>query len=84
MVIHATNCVTGLNYIGLRRGGASPDAIDAVKWSYRCLFRQGLTISEAVSRIEVNFDQFVEIRQLVTFIRNSSRGISRHLLARDQ
>lgn len=66
-----------VNKIGLERNGLSPEAQNALKQAYRILFREGLTISKALERIEAELPSLPELKHLVDFIRRSSRGISK-------
>lgn len=65
----------GLNVIGLRRRGFSREAQLNLKRAYRILFRSGLNTSQALERIEAELDPITEIQQLVTFVKESGRGI---------
>ena len=67
--------VRGLNTVGLRRAGFSPDARLALKGAYQLLFRNRLPLADALKRLEGTDDEHV--RHLVTFIRASVRGFSR-------
>jgi UDP-N-acetylglucosamine acyltransferase len=51
--------------------------IGRLKKSYRLLFRSGLTLSEAVSRVEGELGGADEIEELLAFIRTTKRGICR-------
>jgi UDP-N-acetylglucosamine acyltransferase len=66
-----------VNNVGLERNGVGAEAHKALKQSYRILFREGLTISKALERIEAELPPLPEIKHLVDFIRQSSRGISK-------
>jgi UDP-N-acetylglucosamine acyltransferase len=66
-----------LNRVGLERHGASEAARAAVRQAHRILFRDGLTIPNALARIEKELPSLPEIEHLVQFIRGSERGISR-------
>lgn len=66
----------GLNSVGLRRAGFSPDQIRSLKRAYSILYRQGLKLEDALMRIEAdNADEHT--RHLVDFVRRSKRGIAR-------
>lgn len=67
--------VRGLNIVGLRRAGFSPDARLALKCAYQLLFRSRLSLADALARLEGMDDEHV--RHLVNFIRGSRRGFSR-------
>jgi len=66
-----------INKVGLERRGVSDEAQAALKQSYRILFREGLTITNALARIEAEVPALPDILHLVEFIRKSERGISK-------
>ncbi len=66
-----------INKIGLERAGISEDAQSALKLGYKLLFREGLTISNALARIEKEAPPLPEVEHLLKFVRASERGISR-------
>src|SRR5256884_1256659 len=57
----------GLNLVGLRRAGFAKEDIEALKAAYRILYRSGLKLEEALSRIEAEL-QTEHTRHLVSFI----------------
>src|ERR1700733_11025854 len=66
----------GLNLVGLRRAGFTVAEIRALKQAYKLLYKSGLKLDEALSRIEV--ESLTEHTQhLAAFIRGSKRGICR-------
>jgi len=67
----------GVNAIGLERRGFSPETIQAIEASYRILFRDGLTVAEAVERIRERFGSVPEAETLARFAETSARGLSR-------
>ncbi len=67
----------GLNVIGLRRAGFTPETIDAVKDAYRIIFRGSLPLAEALAKVEAEVPRAREVRHLVDFIRASKRGVQR-------
>jgi UDP-N-acetylglucosamine acyltransferase len=71
----------GLNVVGLRRGGVSREAIQAIKRAYRILYRSGKLLQDALKEIEAEAARgeagSEELRQLVDFVRSSKRGITR-------
>lgn len=67
----------GLNSVGLRRHGFTADQISQLKRAYRLLFRSGLALKEAASRVEDEFSGAEEVEELLEFIRTSKRGICR-------
>jgi len=66
-----------INKVGMERNGISEEAQAALKQAYKILFREGLTISNALSRIEAELSALPEIQHLVDFTRRSERGISK-------
>lgn len=65
----------GLNSVGLKRRGFSEEVRQALKASYRLLFQSGLNISQGLARAEAEIEPCPEALHLLSFIRNSERGI---------
>lgn len=66
-----------INKVGLERNGVSAEAQAALKQCFKLLFRDGLTIPNALARIEQEVPPLPEVRHLIEFVRASERGISR-------
>jgi UDP-N-acetylglucosamine acyltransferase len=66
----------GLNIVGLRRAGFTAAEVRALKHAYKLLYKSGLKLGEALSRIEREA-QTAHTEHLVSFIRSSKRGICR-------
>ena len=66
-----------INKVGLERNGVSEEAQAALRQAYKFLFREGLTIPNALVRIEKELPPLAEIQHLVKFVRASERGISK-------
>jgi UDP-N-acetylglucosamine acyltransferase len=66
-----------INKIGMERNGVSEDSQAALKQAFRLLFREGLTISNALARMEAEIKPLPEIQHLIAFTRASERGISK-------
>jgi UDP-N-acetylglucosamine acyltransferase len=66
-----------INKIGMERNGISEKAQVAMRQAYKILFRQGLTLRNAVTMVEKKLPKLEEIRHLVQFIRSSERGVSK-------
>ena len=66
-----------INKIGLERNGVSDEAQIALRQAYKILFREGLTMSNALARIETEVPPLPEIKYLVNFVKSSERGISK-------
>ncbi|MCB0472392.1 MAG: acyl-ACP--UDP-N-acetylglucosamine O-acyltransferase [Flavobacteriaceae bacterium] len=65
----------GINSIGLRRRGFSADKIREIQNIYRILYQQNNNTSQALEIIEAELEATPERDQIITFIRNSQRGI---------
>jgi UDP-N-acetylglucosamine acyltransferase len=63
----------GVNVVGLRRRGFSPDAIRALRQAYGRLAT--LPLAEALSRIEAECPATDEVRTVLQFVRSSKRGV---------
>jgi UDP-N-acetylglucosamine acyltransferase len=66
-----------INKVGMERHGVSEAAQAAVRQAFKILFREGLTIPNALARIEKELPALPEIQHLVRFVRTSERGISK-------
>jgi UDP-N-acetylglucosamine acyltransferase len=66
-----------INKVGLERNGVSEEAQAALKHAYKILFREGLTIPNALAKIEADLPALPELQRLSKFVRTSERGISK-------
>jgi UDP-N-acetylglucosamine acyltransferase len=66
-----------INKLGLERNGVSQEAQVALRQAYKMFFRDGLTIPNALARIESELPPLPEIQHLVQFIRASERGVTK-------
>lgn len=66
---------SGINIVGLRRRGFSSETIENIHNAYRIIYQSGLNISDALKKIEEEITMSPEIEYIVSFIRNSERGI---------
>ncbi|HTX22488.1 MAG TPA: acyl-ACP--UDP-N-acetylglucosamine O-acyltransferase [Candidatus Aquilonibacter sp.] len=66
-----------INKVGLERNGVSEEAQNALKQAYKILFREGLSISNALAKVEKQLPPLPEILHLIQFVRTSERGISK-------
>lgn len=66
-----------INTEGLKRRGFTPEAILRIKNAHRLIYRQQLTLNDALSQIETDMGQFPEIQLLLAFCRRSERGLIR-------
>lgn len=76
MIVDGNPGVTrAVNKVGLERNGVSEEAQTALKQAFKLLFREGLTISNALARIETELPKLSEVLHLVQFARSSERGL---------
>ena len=66
---------SGVNVIGLQRRGFSAESIISIKGAYRLIYQSGMNVTDGVAQAEAEFGEIPEVRDLLTFIRASSRGI---------
>ncbi|AJH14900.1 MULTISPECIES: acyl-ACP--UDP-N-acetylglucosamine O-acyltransferase [Myroides] len=67
----------GINSVGLRRRGYSPEKIREIQEIYRILYQKNYNTSQALEIIEADMEATPERDEVLMFIRNSSRGIMR-------
>ena len=67
----------GVNSIGLRRRNFSNDTIREIQDIYRYLYLSSMNVSDAIERIEAELPATKERDEIILFIKNSKRGISR-------
>ncbi len=65
----------GINSVGLRRRGFTIDTIREIQDVYRYLFQMDLNNTDALERIESELPATKERDEIITFVRNSKRGI---------
>lgn len=67
----------GMNYVGMKRRGYSKELIQALRKSYKAVYRDGLKIEEALEKINEYEQEFDEVKLFADSIRASTRGIIR-------
>jgi UDP-N-acetylglucosamine acyltransferase len=67
----------GLNTVGLKRRGFSEETINILKKAYKILFRDKLSLKEAIEKINQEIPDIPEIQHLIEFIEANKRGICR-------
>lgn len=77
MIAGQDTSACGLNTVGLRRGGFSSAAIDALRRAYKIIFRRGLTVPKALAELELMHHEHPEVIPLMDALKNSTRGIVR-------
>jgi UDP-N-acetylglucosamine acyltransferase len=66
-----------VNRVGLERQGASEAVQAALKQAFKILFREHLSIPNALARIESELPHLPELLHLIQFARTSERGLSK-------
>lgn len=69
--------LAGINSIGLERRGVAREVVDALSGAYRLLFRDGLTVADAVVRVRERYAGISEVEHLARFAETSARGLTR-------
>lgn len=70
------NTVMGVNVVGMRRAGLTSPQIDAIRRAYHVIWMQGLALPNALAVVESELGSVDVVRELVGFIRSSTRGIN--------
>jgi UDP-N-acetylglucosamine acyltransferase len=66
-----------VNKVGLERNGVSEEAQAALRSVYKIMFREGLTLANALVRIEQDVPQVPEVEHFLKFVKTSERGITK-------
>jgi len=67
----------GVNIVGLKRKGYSPETIEAIKRCYMTLFRSKLLLEDAIAKVEAESGSVPEVRYFLDFVKSSKRGVTR-------
>ncbi|NRA25287.1 MAG: acyl-[acyl-carrier-protein]--UDP-N-acetylglucosamine O-acyltransferase, partial [Oleispira sp.] len=67
----------GINIEGLKRRGFEKASIQLLRKAYKALYRQGLTLVEAISEIKPLAEQDEAVQVLLDSIEQATRGIIR-------
>lgn len=65
----------GVNVVGLRRSGFSPELRMEIQRAYKILYRSGKNVTQAIDEMERVLNSTPEIEHLLRFLRNAERGI---------
>lgn len=74
----------GINSIGLRRRGFQSDKIKEIQEIYRILYQRNYNNSQALDKIEGEMEATPERDEILTFVRNSKRGIMKGYMSANQ
>ncbi|REJ82511.1 MAG: acyl-ACP--UDP-N-acetylglucosamine O-acyltransferase [Bacteroidetes bacterium] len=78
---HEPLSYVGINTVGLRRRGFSNEKIAEIQEIYRTIFVKGYNNSHAIEIVEKEISQSNERDEILSFIKNSSRGIMKGFAA---
>ena len=67
----------GINSVGLKRRGFTPDKINHILDIYRVIYNGGMNPTQALEHLEREFPETEEKNEIIEFIRKSPRGIIR-------
>ncbi|MDP3789071.1 MAG: acyl-ACP--UDP-N-acetylglucosamine O-acyltransferase [Candidatus Omnitrophota bacterium] len=71
--------IFGINVVGLRRAGFSPEVRIGIKRAYKVIYRSGLKLTEAIVELEKS-NPGPEVQHLIDFLKKpSKRGLSPHI-----
>jgi UDP-N-acetylglucosamine acyltransferase len=66
-----------INKVGLERNGVSEESRSALRQAFKIIFREGLTIPNALVKVEQELPPLAEVQHLVKFLRSSERGVTK-------
>jgi UDP-N-acetylglucosamine acyltransferase len=66
-----------INKIGMERHGITDEAVAALRQAYKILFREGLSMANALAKMETDLPQLPEVLHLIEFAKTSERGLAR-------
>jgi UDP-N-acetylglucosamine acyltransferase len=69
--------VYGLNLVGLRRADIDKLAINELSHAFKIIFNSGFSAKHAIQELESYAKSSLEVAYLISFIKNSKRGICR-------
>ena len=73
-VVDGTHTVRGVNVVGLRRAGFTPERVAAIRRAVAALFGRPTHLGRALARLE-STETTADVRHLIEFIRGSKLGV---------
>ena len=67
----------GLNSVGLKRRGFTEEAVMSLKRAYKVIYRQGLTVTNAIELLCEMVVDTPEIQLMIDGLRSAERGVTR-------
>ena len=71
--------VYGINVVGLRRHSVDGSIIKQLGHAFKILFNSGLSLPNALQKLSGEEFTSVEVSHLIEFVKNSKRGVCRHI-----
>ncbi|MBN2689696.1 MAG: acyl-ACP--UDP-N-acetylglucosamine O-acyltransferase [Gammaproteobacteria bacterium] len=75
--VHGETATYGLNVVGLKRRGFSYTTVRSLRKAYHIVYKEGLTVAEALQRLQEMAKECKEILLFADFIAKSEHGIIR-------
>ena len=63
--------------MGLLKNQIRKTCLASMKEAYRIIYQLNLTVKDALQKVEDNVDQIEEVRDIISFFRESERGVIR-------
>jgi UDP-N-acetylglucosamine acyltransferase len=67
----------GINSVGMERNGMPPEVIRQIRKAYKILYKNNLRLEDAIEEMEDMAGESNELSNMVSFLRNVTRGILR-------
>jgi len=67
----------GINSVGMERNGISPEVVRQIRKAYKILYKNNLRLDDAIEEMEEMAGESKELSDMVSFLRNVTRGILR-------
>lgn len=67
----------GINSVGMERSGVPPEVIRQIRKAYKILYKNNLRLEDAIEEMEDMAGESNELSNMVSFLRNVTRGILR-------
>lgn len=67
----------GINSVGMERNGMPPEVIRQIRKAYKILYKNNLRLEDAIEQMEDMAGESNELSNMVSFLRNVTRGILR-------
>jgi len=78
MLVAGNKAIThGINVRGMRGRGIDKDALLELKRAYKTIYRSGHTMAHAIEELEAKGTQSAQVKNLLDFIKASTRGVIR-------